>query len=73
MDKKKVYALAAGAGLAATGLAVMRKTHAMRHARRAYNGMMDFKSEFAGELSNMARRAGKTMIKVGSSLDIMSR
>ena len=74
MEKKKVYAIAAGAGLAAaTGIAVMRKTQAVRHARRAYHGMMDFKNEFAGELSQMARRAGRTMIKVGSSLDKMSR
>lgn len=73
MDKKTVYAIAAGAGLVSVmGMAAMRKRHSNHRGHQAYRGMMDFKNEFAGELSTMARRAGRTMLKVGRSLDRMA-
>ena len=74
MEKKTMGMIAAGLGIsAAIGMATMHKTKNVRFAKRAYNGVIGMKEEFAGELSHMAKKAGKTMMKVGKSMDKMAK
>ncbi|MGI5825605.1 MAG: hypothetical protein ACOX7J_08590 [Bacillota bacterium] len=74
MDKKTAGMIAAGLGVsAAVGMAAMRKTRDTRMAHKAYRGVMGMKNEFADELGQMAKRAGKTMIKVGRTMDKISK
>jgi hypothetical protein len=74
MDKKTMGMIAAGIGVsAAVGMVAMNKTKNSRMAHKAYKGVMGMKDEFAGELGQMAKRAGKTMIKVGRTMDRMSK
>ena len=70
MDKKTAGMIAAGIGMtAAVGMVAMNKTKNSRMAHKAYRNVMSMKDEFADELGHMAKRAGKTMIKVGKTMD----
>lgn len=74
MDKKTMGVIAAGLGIsAAVGMAAMNKTKNVRIARKAYHGVMGMKTEFADELGQMAKKAGKTMIKVGRTMDKLAK
>lgn len=74
MDKKTMGVIMAGLGVsAAIGMTAMHKTKNVRMAKRAYHGVMGMKDEFADELGQMAKKAGKTMIKVGKTMDRFTR
>ena len=74
MDKKTVGVIAAGLGVsAAMGMAAMQKTKNARTAHRTYRNVIGMKNEFAEELSQMAKNAGRTMIKVGRTMDRMTK
>ncbi len=74
MKKKTAGMIAAGIGVgAAVGMAAMHRTRNTRMAHKAYRGVIGMKDEFADELGQMAKRAGRTMIKVGRTMDRISR